>query len=306
MSRILITGGSGLLAVNWACCMRDAHEIVLGCHKRLVDLKGTRCRMLDLEDIGVLARSMDSIAPDFVVHTAGLTDVELCEREPALATHANANLAGNVAAACAKSGIKLVHISTDHIFAGTRASLSETDIPAPLNAYAASKLRGEENVAAANPQALIVRTNFFGWGHRLRHSFSDWIIGSLRAGNAIDAFDDVYFTPILADRLAKLAHALVMQEAHGVINVCGNERISKFEFASQLAARFGLPSTLIRRAKMADRKTAVLRPHDMSLNNAKLRSALGQDAGGTGEQLLELANQEREGRPAELQNAVKE
>lgn len=306
MSRILITGGSGLLAVNWACCLRRFHEIVLACHNKHVDLTGTRSLTFGLESVDKLARCLDDIAPDIVVHAASLTDVNLCEREPVLADHVNARLAENVALACAKSGRKLIHISTDHLFGGNKPFHTESDIPAPLNAYATSKLRGEERMVVANPGALIVRTNFFGWGHRFRKSFSDWIICSLRAGRTINAYEDVFFTPILADSLAQLVFALIAQDAQGVFNVCGDERLSKFEFAVQLATCFGLPLELVQRAKMADATMAVSRPLDMSLDNTKLRLKLGKGAGNAMKQLVELAKQEREGRPAELQNAVRE
>ena len=110
--RLLITGGSGLLALNWACAMRREWDVVLGTHVHSVRLEGVRAHPLDLEDSGRLARQFEAIAPDLVIHAAGLTSVDQCEENPALARHVNAALARNVAEAAAAGNIRLVHIST--------------------------------------------------------------------------------------------------------------------------------------------------------------------------------------------------
>lgn len=184
LSRVLITGGSGLLALNWACCMRASHEVILARHSRKITLDGVSVVSLDLESDATLTKQLEIVRPSLVVHTAGLTSVDLCEQQPAAAMHANAELARNVALATRRLNIKLIHISTDHLFSGSRSRYTETDPPAPLNVYGRTKLQAEQWVTQENPEALLVRTNFFGWGHRYRQSFSDWIICSLRGGLA--------------------------------------------------------------------------------------------------------------------------
>lgn len=304
--RVLITGGSGLLALNWACAIRDRHEVVLGIHRRKVALRGTVCVALDLEDAGALAVNMQRLAPDVVVHTAGLTSVDDCERDPALAHHVNADLAAAVAHAAALSGARLVHISTDHLFAGTRSLYSEDAPPEPLNAYARSKLHAESRVAAASPQALIVRTNFFGWGHRYRRSFSDWVYYELHAGRTLTLFDDVFVTPILADALALTCHRLLEDGATGIYNVTGDERISKYDFGDALADVFGFPKALLRRGKIAASQLSALRPPDMSLDNARTRARLGTSLGNLADHLRTLRQQDSDGRRAELLAAITE
>src|SRR3990172_8664936 len=221
LSRVLITGGSGLLALNWACCMRDSHEVTLARHSRQIKLSGVDSAVLDLESVATLGLQLEALRPDLVVHAAGLTNVDLCEREPAAAMHANAELARNVATATRRLAIKLIHISTDHLFDGSRSLYTETDPPAPLNVYGHTKLQAEQWVAQENPRAILVRTNFFGWGHRYRQSFSDWIIYSLRSGKPLIMFDNVYFPPILADVLVKSAHDLAKSDECGIVNLVG-------------------------------------------------------------------------------------
>lgn len=298
--RILITGGSGLLGLNWAAALREGNEVLLGIHNRAASLAGTRAISLTLARPAELERELADAKPDLIVHAAGLSSVDGCERQPDLAFAVNAGLAGVVAAAAQAQGIALVHISTDHVFSGERALYTEADTPQPLNAYARSKLEGERRVAAACPGALIVRTNFFGWGPGGRLSISDWILDGLRARAPLTMFSDVHFTPILASRLATRVQALVEAGASGVLHVAGEERVSKHAFALRLAAAFGLPADTIREGRFADAQLAAPRPRDMSLSCERARSLLGHGAGGLDEHLAELREQERSGLAAEL------
>ena len=302
--RVVLTGGSGLLALNWACAVRDKWDAILGTHLHLVELAGTTSCKLDLEDPVRLGHQLDQLSPDLCVHTAGLTNVDRCEEDPVLARQANAEIARNVALASARKKIKLIHISTDHLFAGSSSLYSEGAQPQPLNEYARSKLLAEEWVQQACPQAIIVRTNFFGWGYAKRQSFSDWIIYNLRAGKPLSLFDDVYITPILADSLALAAHELAAYGTSGVVNLVGDERVSKYEFALQLAERFALPDELIRRDQVAHANLRAKRPRDMSLDNAKVRQMLGRDLGRLDEYLVALRSQETQGRRLELFHSV--
>ena len=108
------------------------------------------------------------------------TSVEECEENPDAGFHVNCTLAANVATICSEKGIKLIHVSTDHLFDGEKRYLTESDPVCPVNTYGKTKLAGEQAVSEIYPEALIVRTNFFGWGGPYKHSFSDWIIQSLR------------------------------------------------------------------------------------------------------------------------------
>jgi dTDP-4-dehydrorhamnose reductase len=302
--RILITGGSGLLALNWACQVRDRWDVVLGTHRRTVSLAGVASQPVDLTDAASFGRSLDSLRPDLVVHTAGLTDVDRCEADPAQALAGNAEPARTVAEAAATRSIRLVHISTDHLFTGVRPLVDENEAPQPMNQYAASKLRAEEWVRSAHPSALVVRTNFFGWGHATRRSFSDWILDNIRAGKTLSLFDDVFFTPILAGRVATECHALVERGASGVFNVCGDERISKYQFAIRLVAAFGSGDELFKRSSIAGAGLKAPRPNDMSLDHAKARGALGAAPRSLEDDFSELQRQEAAGQRDELLKAV--
>jgi dTDP-4-dehydrorhamnose reductase len=200
--RLLITGGTGLLALNWACALRNTWDVTLGTHQHSVKLDGVEAIKLILTDPVGFQAQLAELSPDLVVHTAGLASVDKCELSPEIAHHANVEIAQNVAIAVAKHGAALVHISTDHLFSGQKSMCTEAEPPAPVNQYARTKALAEAAVIQANPESLILRTNFFGWGHATRQSFTDWLIYNLRAGKELSLFDNIYITPILADALA--------------------------------------------------------------------------------------------------------
>jgi dTDP-4-dehydrorhamnose reductase len=303
-TRLLVTGGSGLLGLNWAAALRGEHEVWLGTHRRAIALRGTQAIALDLASEGALARALDRARPDLIIHAAGLSSVDDCERDPAAAHEVNARLAGVVAGIAAARDIALAHISTDHLFAGDQPLRTEQDATSPVNAYARSKLEGERLVAERCPRALIVRTNFFGWGHAGRQSISDWILRGLRARQRLRMFTDAWFTPILARRLALAVHQSLAAGARGVLNICGDERVSKHDFALRLARSFGLPADQIDAARSADGGLAARRPADLSLSNARARGILGRPLGGLDEYFAELRAQEEAGLPDELRRAV--
>lgn len=302
--RLLITGGSGLLALNWACALRGTWDVTLGTHQHSVDLAGVNARPFDLDDPAQLQAQFEAMSPDVVVHAAGLTSVDRCEMFPALALQANVEIAKNVAQAAATQGAALVHVSTDHLFSGRQSLCTEAEPPQPVNHYGRTKALAETAVMEASPSALVVRTNFFGWGHATRQSFTDWLIHSLRAGKELPLFDNVFFTPILADALALAAHELVEKGASGVFNLVGDQRLSKYEFARILAKDFSLPENLLLQHSFDGSELIAARPHDMSLDNRKACEVLGRNLGSVPQFLAALRQQELTGRDAELLKSV--
>ena len=299
---VLITGGSGLLALNWAVAMRDRSPVTLGIHRRTVSLAGVQTRPLDLASVDPIVRALDAIEPRFVVHAAGLTNVDQCEAEPELAQHVNVDLAVNVARACARLGVQFVLVSSDHLFAGDTALVDEAHPVAPKNVYARTKAESEARVLEAHAASLVVRTNFYGWGPSYRRSFSDVILDALRSGAKPTLFHDVFFTPILIEPAARAVHDLVDLKSSGIFHVVADERISKYEFGRRIAREFELDEGLVVPVALADRPSLVRRPHDMSLSNRKASARLGRRIGGVDEQLARLHQQERSGQARELRN----
>lgn len=298
--RILITGGSGLLALNWAFAIRDKYQVILGLHERNILLTNVVSTKINLESVDSLVRSFQSNRVDLVIHAAGLANVEQCERNQELAYLVNVVLANNVSKACALAGVRLVHISTDHLFSGHEPMVEEGHPVAPLNVYAETKAEAEQRVLDANPETLVIRTNFYGWGTSYRQSFSDLVIGALRSGVQLTLFKDVFYTPILIEELAFAVHDLIDLKASGIYNVVGNQRVSKFQFGELISKEFDLDFGVIKSGYFSNQATLVSRPHDMSLSNLKASKLLGRQIGGPKEDLIKLHQQESNGLAREM------
>lgn len=267
---ILFTGGSGLLAVCWSRYIANTYNVCLALHERSISLPRTSCLKLDLSSLDSILSALQQIKPTIVVNSAAITSIEHCEQNPQHAFLVNTKLAINIAKACNTLGIKLVHISTDHIFDGTSSYYTEASMPNPINVYGRTKLQAEIGIKPIAKNGLIIRTNFFDQGPLYRQSFSDWIIQSLVNNEKVYLFHDVYYTPIHVKYLASHVHQLLALNMNGTFNISGPSRLSKFEFGTQLARALSLNTNLIYPVSIEDRLDLTKRPHDMSLSNAKL------------------------------------
>jgi len=300
MARVLITGGTGLLGVNWAFARRHQDEVILASHHRQIDIDGVSLINIDLTSVTDICSALDQIEPDFVVHAASLTSVEKCESNASLADEVNVDLAFNVAKACNASRIKLVHISTDHLFAGDKPLVDEQQSPQPLNAYGATKARAEGMVVGVNPDILVIRTNFYGWGPSYRRSFSDAIIEALRGSSEIRLFNDVFYSPILIEGLIEQIENLLKVRANGIFNIVGDDRVTKYQFGLTLAKEFELDFSLIKPVSIYSVNGLALRPMDMSLSNQKISSLICTKIGGIENQIKKLRMQELTGLSEEI------
>jgi dTDP-4-dehydrorhamnose reductase len=128
------------------------------------------------------------------------------------------------------------------------------------------------------------------------------IVDKLRDGQKISLFQDVFYTPILVEMVARAAHELLDLKATGIVNIIGDERISKYEFGIRIAEEFGLDASLIKPGVLADQVALVQRPRDMSLSNQKACKLLGRQLGRVAEHLARLHQQEQSGLAREIQS----
>src|SRR5690349_8460507 len=134
MPKLLLTGGSGLLALNWTRLMAESWSVHRLEHRRRLQVSGSQSYASSIETSEGISTLLDLVRPDLVVNCAGMTNVEECEANPEGAQRANGEMPGALATACHRQGIGFVHISTDHVFDDRQMLFSETDVPAPLNA----------------------------------------------------------------------------------------------------------------------------------------------------------------------------
>lgn len=235
---------------------------------------GLRADLLDAQD--ACHRAVRQAEPDVVVNCVGLTNVDQCESEPEQAALLNERLAGRLAAAAHEHGCRFVQISTDHLSDGTCRFITEEAPPHPVNVYARTKLAGEVAVRDAYPRSLILRTNFFGPSLAWRKSFNDWLTERLSQGAVVNAFTDVFFTPVASNLLSAMVVELIDRDVSGVLNLAGRDRVSKYDFACQWAAHAGLDTALIHVGSVEESNLAAPRPHDMSLDCSKAEAILGR------------------------------
>lgn len=275
--RLLITGGSGLLALNWAAFSSHRSDVTLALHNRRVDVSFATSVFVDLEDTAALSALIAECKVEVLINCAAMASVEACEANPRAARAVNTSLPSMLALACRQAGVSFVHISTDHLSSGLTPFGREADPVEPQNEYAKTKAAGEQAVLKANPDAIVVRTNFFGWGTEYRQSFSDWILLSLANGEDIDLFEDAFFSPIYMRHLVEIVHSLLKEKKRGLINCCGRDRLSKYEFGLSLANAMGHNKDSINPAMLSDRTDLLTRPFDMSLSSGKVTELLGSE-----------------------------
>lgn len=302
--RLFITGISGLLGLNMALEARNRCE-VFGCYRRHpVVAARVRAHEADVRVFDTVERLLKRTAPDVVVHTVGMSNVDTCEVDPGLAQELNVDAAREVARAARTLGARLVHISTDHLFDGEGPWRAETDSLAPLNLYAKTKGEAEQIVLNSHPQALVIRTNFYGWGTSVRTSFSDWILSGLERQTELRMFTDVYFTPILVNDLVEIIFELLTLRVSGLFHVAGGERLSKYDFAMRMAEVFGYSAIRIRPVSVEAAQLRARRPRDMSLTSAKVEAVIGRSMPSAVEGLRKLKGLQERGWALELQRGI--
>lgn len=234
-------------------------------------------------------KAIVSAAPRVVVHTAAETDVDRCETERDLARRINVDGTANIADACTRVGAKLILVSTDYVFDGSKGKYKETDQPNPISFYGVTKLEAERIGTSTSPDCLIVRPSvLYGW-HPTKLNFATWILKGLREHQILRVVKDHINSPTFADNLARAIQRAIERNSRGILHIAGDERISRFDFARRIARRFSLDESLLVPVEMKDLDWVARRPRDSSLNVGKAEKELGIELFGVNRGLEEMA-----------------
>lgn len=229
----------------------------------------------DISDPKEANKLLGKIHADVIINLVGLTDVDLCETQPNQAYLANVRTVENIAnwIKQERTPSHLVHISTDQVYDGATPHTEEA--VTLTNYYAFSKYAGE--LAAASVPSTILRTNFFGRSYcAKRVSLTDWIFRSLSNHDAIQVFDDVFFSPLAMPTLSEMIELSIRNKPVGMFNLGSHDGMSKADFAFALAEELGLSVRDMKRTT-TDQVTFLktYRPKDMRMTSTKFESALG-------------------------------
>jgi dTDP-4-dehydrorhamnose reductase len=271
-TKLLVTGASGLLGNKIVELAKNDYTIIPIHKTRPLNSNSLK---LDITDAIEVLNLLGKLRPDAVVHTASETNVDKCEIEKEQAWKINVEGTRNIAETCQKVNAKFVYISTDYVFDGERGLYDEEDNPNPVNYYGLTKLEGEKQVIEHCKNYAILRTSvLYGW-HPWKQNFATWIINKLKQQQKITVVEDHYNTPTLADNLAEMVVEVAKKDLQGLYHASGCERISRYEFAKQIAKTFNLSSDLIKPIRMSQLTAWIAkRPKDSSLNTGKIQKQL--------------------------------
>jgi dTDP-4-dehydrorhamnose reductase len=238
----------------------------------------------DLTDPRAITELIAAYSWDAVINVAGYTNVDRAESDQSTAFAVNADAPAHLAAETERHAIPLIHISTDYVFDGRKnAPYVETDVPAPLNAYGASKLAGERAVATNNPRHVILRTAWVFSSHG--HNFVKTILRLAAERERLTIVDDQRGCPtsardiaIACRHIALLCAAQPAEAPYGLYHYTGGGEASWYEFARaivDLAARALARSPQIVPIKTIDFPTAAVRPVDTRLDCTAIDRAFG-------------------------------
>lgn len=261
--KLLVTGATGLLG-GWLVdelTRRGDTCVALG--------GPARERGIDLTDEARVADAVSNV--DAVIHTAALSAIADCARDPKRAAALNVAATRNVARACVASGARLVHVSTDLVFDGEHAPYAEDASPAPTSVYGRTKLEAEgEALAVAN--SVVARVSLlFGPTRNTRVGFFDQQVKALRDGAPLRLFDDEWRTPLSLRVAAEGLRAIAGSTCTGVLHFAGIERLSRWEMGEQLAAALGVHAPELVRTSRND-APGEPRPRDVSLDVSRFRA----------------------------------
>lgn len=227
--RLLITGGSSYLGQHLTPLAAAAGDVWYT-YLHNDPLSQPYGRPLDLRDETAVHHLITTVRPDVVIHTAGSNRIPDMEAVIVAGTR-------NVTTAAAAVNARLIHLSTDSIFNGRHDAphpppYDEDAPPSPVNAYGMAKARAEA-IVAAYPNHVIVRTSLIYGLQQPDHSTS-WMVAALRAGKPVTLFTNQLRNPVWAHTLSLACLELAVNAYRGILNVAGQQVLSRAEFALRL------------------------------------------------------------------------
>ncbi len=250
MEKIIITGSNGLLGQKLIkFLVKKNTYIIYGVSKgenRLKDKKNYTYINLDLTDNIALTQFVDKINPDYIIHTAAMTNVDTCELHKKECDIINVDAVKTLVELCKKNNIHLIHLSTDFIFDGEKGFYTEDDIPNPINYYGLSKLRSESIIIDSNIKHTILRTILvYGLTDDQRNNIVLWVKNSIEQEQQINVVTDQLRMPTMVDDLAQACIYALENNIEGIFNISSNQLMSIYEIALEVAKAFGLDKSFI-------------------------------------------------------------
>ncbi|SEF78322.1 SDR family oxidoreductase [Algoriphagus boritolerans] len=278
--KILITGANGLLGQKLVKQLADEGKFeVIATGKgpcRLIG-DGFTYQSLDITNEAEVNEVISKIAPETIIHSAAMTNVDECELNQEACKKVNVNATEYLVQAAEKVQSHFIFVSTDFIFSGENGPYDEEAEAAPVNFYGETKLIGENLVKNSKTSWAIARTVLvYGIANDLsRSNIILWVKNSLEAGKEIQVVDDQVRTPTLAEDLAAGCILMAAQKAEGIFNISGSDVLTPYQMAMMTADFFELNKDLIKKTDSIRFTQPAKRPLKTGFSIEKARKQLG-------------------------------
>ena len=268
--KIMVLGAAGMLGTDVVRVLADVRPGASTTHQILPRTRHD----WDITDPVACRADITAIKPDVVINCAAFTKVDDCESRPDKAFSVNGEAVKHIAAACRTVNSRLIQISTDYVFDGTKgASYREEDTPNPINVYGRSKLKGEE-YALKIEGSLVIRASWL-YG-RNGSNFVDTILRLAKKKKTLTVVDDQFGSPTYTSDLAGAIARLVQKKLTGIIHVTNSGICSWYEFAGEILKIAGKKDVSIAAIKTAGLSRPAKRPHFSALDNSRYIAITGQ------------------------------
>jgi len=295
LKRLLVIGASGLLGSKIIGQAKGRFDVFGSCNPAVDGCSTSGLESLDMCSESDVSRIFNELDPDIVILAAAMTDVDGCEKNPALAESVNAIGPSIVAKVCREFGAGLVHVSTDYVFDGGKRDLYiETDATNPISVYGSSKLHGEQAVLAELPTASVARTAvLYGWNPiKSKSNFVTWVLKKLRNGEKTTLFNDQWISPTFADDLAGALIGIASKSASGIWHVTGPDCLDRPACGRMIAKVFELDENLIVPVPSSSVSLPAKRPAYSCLDSSRVEKLLNREMMTFEEGLREMRRQE--------------
>jgi dTDP-4-dehydrorhamnose reductase len=236
---------------------------------------------LDLSDRQKVLTTLTKSKPDVIVNCAGFVNVDLAETEREAAWKSNVRSVEHLIEAARRIDARIIHISTDFIFDGTKSPYPENGVPNPLNYYGRTKLASENALRTSGIAHLVIRTSLLYGAEVVRLSgnanFVLNTLSKLRKNEVVSTYTNLASNPTLIDDVAVGIVRAVEYQKTGVYNIAGPELRSRYELALKIADTFHLDAAFIRQSEFIPSKETGIaeRPRAVSLVSLKAQTELG-------------------------------
>lgn len=221
--KVLVTGADGQLG----------YDVAKELQKQNIECCGATRKDFDIVNFEATEKFITNYMPDVVIHSAAYTAVDKAEDEQGLCCLVNASATENIAQICKKIDAKMVYISTDYVFDGTKDGFYEVDDkPNPINVYGKTKLLGEQAVQKILKKYFIVRISWVFGEHG-----NNFVKTMLRLGKErkeLNVVADQYGSPTYTADLAPLLIEMIKTDKYGVYHATNEGVCSWAELAEEI------------------------------------------------------------------------